>query len=91
VITAVTEDVTYVAEFKESVKSTENPYFQDEKGSFYLRVVLVIIAVILILVGIPVAIVLVVKNKKKKKAIAETSEISEGSKENDDSEDKTQE
>lgn len=86
VITAVTEDVTYVAEFKESVKSTGNPYFEDEKGTFYLRVVLVIIAVLLIFVGTPVAIVLVRKNKKKKMALAESnaaeaSETAEGSNE----------
>lgn len=96
VITAVTEDVTYVAEFKESIKSTENPYFQDEKGTFYLRVALVIVAAVLLVVGTPVTIVLVVKNKKKKKAIAEAdateaSETAEGSNDAESSEDKTQE
>lgn len=66
VITAVSEDVTYVAEFKESTKSSGNPYFEDEKGTFFLRVTLVIIAAILIVVGTPIAIVIVIRNKKKK-------------------------
>ena len=66
-ITTVTEDVTYTAVFKESVKTSENTYTDPEPTTRIPTVFIVAIVVFVVFVaGVVVVIVVAVKKKKAK-------------------------
>ena len=77
-ITTVTEDVTYTAVFKETVKSNGDSYVDIDasRNKFYVDIITTALIFVAVVAGVVVTIVVLVKRRKKAKAANKNADSS---------------